>query len=118
MCQWNRATAPLWRAWDACCAWVHDAIRVCTGRVPDRDTWDLDRAAAAWLLPRLVRFAELSNAHPQETSEEEWDTILEQMVSALQVIAHHDQDDWTIAQKRCVDDGLLLLAKHWLDLWW
>lgn len=88
----------------------------------DGDTFSLDHTAAIWMLPRLQRFRELTCAHPSYMTYEEWLETLDKMIYSLEVVSNPKKMwaggiDWR-EDGESVQEGLELLGKHWLDLWW
>ena len=82
-------------------------------------------------LPRLKRFKDVAITHPASMTEKEWDECLDEMIFALEFIldneGKYDEKRHIIS---CIDivlrsthydraqNGLELLGKHWMDLWW
>jgi hypothetical protein len=89
----------------------------------DDETWNLEHTAAKWLLPRLKRFKELNIAHPVELTADDWDDILDKIIFSLEHVGCEDSwwgdlDDWTQEKQDRIQEGLTLLGKWWMDLWW
>jgi hypothetical protein len=84
----------------------------------DRDTWSLDWTIAKFVLPRLRRFREVSNGYPADMTKEEWDTILNRMIYALEVCS--DDSEWLEEYVNWdrVNQGLQEFGKYFRNLWW
>lgn len=82
----------------------------------DTETWSLATTIAAFVLPRLRRFREVSNGHPSRKSEAEWDSDLDEMIWALQQII--DNDTWSFEEPERVATALRKFGDNYLDLWW
>ena len=87
----------------------------------DSDTWSLDCTAAAFLLPRLRRFKELTNGYPASLAENEWNEILDKIIRALSLIIEDEDYGWWPREDSRWDEykeGMKLLGEWWLNLWW
>lgn len=87
----------------------------------DTETWNLFNVVARFVLPRLIRFKEVTNGFPCDLTEAEWDEKLQQMIDAFQVWANCDDEAMTLDdkekwQRAC--DGAELFGKYFRDLWW
>jgi hypothetical protein len=108
----------------------------------DRDLWSLDYTIAKFILPRLKSFKYNTIAYPATPkmmkiqfdrslsekehkkalkeagieAEKEWGEALDKMILAFQYIIEDDYfaDDHKV---RCIDDGLMLFCKNFLNLW-
>lgn len=85
----------------------------------DSETWSLDWTLSKHILPRLIRFKELSISRPPDFSDETWNLMLDKMISAFAFLGSdarwdsYDEEDWREAQ-----EGVELFAKHFTSLWW
>lgn len=82
----------------------------------DSQTWNLDAQIARFAIPRLKRFKKLNNGHPPDLTPEGWDSILDDIVYALEASAQFEDDenfDW-----ERVERGLELFGKYFRHLWW
>jgi|WetSurSiteA1Bulk_404760.scaffolds.fasta_scaffold00038_8 hypothetical protein len=86
----------------------------------DSETWSLDCSLAKLILPRLIKYKELSNGYPYGESEESWNNKIDEMIWTFDVLAHRfDSDfdeehaDWIRIKK-----GLKLFSDNCLDMWW
>lgn len=84
----------------------------------DRETWNLDVTLARHALPRLRRFAELTNGHPPDLSWEEWADVLRAMVRGFELVAAADGGPLDPGADREVREGLALFAEYYPHLWW
>lgn len=87
----------------------------------DSDTWSLDVHLAKLILPRLIRFRELTigTPGPFEGTHEEWLKVLDEMIAAFTLIAspeYYNIDNKTDGD--IIDGGLKLFAKYYNCLWW
>jgi len=90
----------------------------------DRDTWSLDHTIANYILPRLKRFKEVNNGHPTHLSEDEWDSILDEMIYAMEYTATQWTDDWDDTNFNVQENwdrylqGMKYFGKYFHHLWW
>lgn len=84
----------------------------------DSDTWSLDFTVSALILPRLRRFKETTIAHPDDTTEQEWDKQLDKMIAAFEFGASEER--WAAPHDEYAkhQEGLDLFAKYFWALWW
>jgi hypothetical protein len=78
----------------------------------DSETWNLDYHTAKFLVPRLIRFKELTNAYPPNLSKNEWDAVLDQMIKSFKSCESCFYD------AAALKDGYRLLAEYHSYLWW
>lgn len=90
----------------------------------DTETWSLYSPIAQFILPRLIRFREITGCYPAGLTPERWDAILAEMIFALDWSLTSDEksmkmtgDDVNAAWKR-YNEGMSLFAKWFRDLWW
>lgn len=83
----------------------------------DSVTWNLDWQIATFVLPRLRRFREVTIAYPPEITFEEWQSIIDKMIFALE---WHSKDtiDRDIEDYSKVQEGMELFGKYFGGLWW
>lgn len=82
----------------------------------DTETWSLASTIAAFILPRLKRFKELEDGHPNFVTEQEWKNDLDEMIWTFQQIV--DNDTWSFEDETRVMDGLALFSENFFNLWW
>lgn len=91
----------------------------------DTETWSLDSVISEFIVPRLIRFKEINNGYPYETTPEKWNEIIDDMIFAFQwniecedekydALTNEEQRKNWERHKR----GLELFSKHFRDLWW
>jgi len=83
----------------------------------DSQTWNLFIEIAKFSLPRLKRFRELNNGHPSTLTEKRWNTILDQIIEAFEIILQDDICRSPQLTKK-VNRGLSLFSEHFEHLWW
>lgn len=90
----------------------------------DTETWSLYSPIAQFILPRLKRFKEIARCYPAGLTPEKWDAILAEIIFALDWSLTSDEksmemkkEEVDTAWKR-YDEGMLLFAKWFRDLWW
>ena len=85
----------------------------------DREWWDLFYYNARWLVPRLKQLKEKGHGPPVGLTEQKWDTILNKIIQAFELIATPEEDfqgeEGEIKPE--VGDGLRLFAEWYLALW-
>jgi hypothetical protein len=83
----------------------------------DSETWSLRDTIARFIIPRLKRFREISIAYPAEMTYEEWNSILDKMIKAFELV-----DDryltLTDEQQKEYEEGISLFKEHFMGLWW
>jgi hypothetical protein len=76
----------------------------------DSELWSLNDTIASFIIPRLKEFRE------QSTGDDDWRIMLYKMIDAFElslsvvVVCHKDRKRY--------DEGMKLLCKHFLGLWW
>lgn len=92
----------------------------------DSETWSLDYSVAKFMLPRLIRFKEITNSSvtPTNLPQEEWNDILDSIIYSLEyAVCQFDiktPEQLKIKQSfdmEKVNDGFCKLGEHFLDLW-
>jgi len=82
----------------------------------DTETWNLFMGITKYILPRLIRFKEIPCGYPSNLTEDKWDTILQQMIDAFELIKRDtfipSKEDQTI-----INLGLENFKEYFLDLW-
>lgn len=76
------------------------------------DTWSLDHTLALIIHPALVQFKNNNNGHPSDMTGEEWDQIIDKMISAFAEIL---DEDISFTEKG--QEGLELFGKYFRHLW-
>lgn len=79
--------------------------------------WNLDITIAEFVHPLLIAFKESTNGFPYGLTEEEWDSRLDKMIKAFDLIIQQKQmtsDDIVMSE---IQEGLDLFAKHYTSLW-
>lgn len=91
-----------------------------TNGFDDSETWNLNTTIAKFIIPRLKRFMETTNAHPAGLRAEEWDDVLHKILSAFEAYLKLDDvvGDGIKAETDKVKAGLDLFAKYFFNLWW
>lgn len=94
----------------------------------DTETWALDSVIAKFILPRLIRFKEITNAYPGgEMTEEKWDAALDDMIFAFQwviLVNDNEVDYFKLSKKEESDNqkrherGMKLFAEYFMNLGW
>lgn len=82
----------------------------------DRETWSLDRTIAKFILPRLIRFRNITPGYPGNLTMEKWKSVLDKIIYSLQSIC----DEWggKIIDEKRVNKGINLFGKYFRHLWW
>jgi hypothetical protein len=97
-----------------------------TNGFSDSETWGLYGVIADFVLPRLIRFREITPGTPGAlSSEQEWLDILDKMIFSFQwakddnETAHIDLSNAERQEgdKKCAE-GLKLFAEYFRALWW
>lgn len=78
----------------------------------DTETWNLDSTISSFIVPRLRRFKEVNLCYPVELTEEEWDKILDKMITFFE----HNKEV-NLEENPC-PEGFDLFHKYFFDLWW
>ena len=100
----------------------------------DEDTWDIDRWFIKTLSPILKKFKEDNDSHPFKLSEEEWNTILDNMIYYLEGMneegavnqlygegANLTVDDYKEISNHMAtskEKFFELFVQYFYDLWW
>jgi len=85
---------------------------------PDSDLWSLDHALAKLILPRLKLFRECRGGHPADMTDEEWDSILGEMVFGIEYYASGDcWNSFDTDKAIRAHKGLELFGKYYGHLW-
>jgi len=90
-----------WRGWD------------------DSVTWDLDTEIATFILPRLKRFRELTQAIPFGETQKSWYQKLDMMIFAFDALANR----WSyridlVENEPLIEEGRRLFHEFFYSLWW
>lgn len=98
-----------------------------TNGFSDSETWSLYSTIAEFILPRLIRFKEVSPGYPYpgDMSQEKWDVVLDEMIFAFDWSLHNENDKYDNLSKEDGDknwkryeEGMKLFAKWFRHLWW
>ncbi len=81
----------------------------------DTELWNLDVTFARFMLPRLKAFKEIDNGHPGNLTEKKWDSILDEIIAALEFM---DSSEYIHGDKTQVERGMKLFAKWHQSMWW
>lgn len=89
----------------------------------DMETWNLDQRFAIWLLPRLIRFYELTNGYPvRYKSMAQWKKELRKMIKAIEWMASEDYYVWggkkQDKKNTELNEALKFFGENCRDLWW
>lgn len=91
----------------------------------DSETWALDSIICQFILPRLIRFKEVHGGIPIGLTEENWNTILDQMIFAFDWSLNHEGDKYKNLSKKEESQnwikynvGIKKFAEYFRDLWW
>jgi hypothetical protein len=85
----------------------------------DSETWALDGSLAQIIAPRLKRFKQVNNCHPDEFTEEEWDATIDKMIFAFEWASSEKKYNWIDTEEfKRVEEGIALFAKYYFHLWW
>ena len=96
---------------------------------PDEDgfipaeVWNLDSTLAMYIYSHLCYFRDNCNVgHPGNMSEEKWNKILDDMITAFKLLIEKDETDYhSIESKnrqKKIRYGLRLFIKYLYDLWY
>ena len=81
----------------------------------DSETWALDYTIAAFILPRLKRFRQITNGHPGHLTMEGWYNILMKIEYSFSMLTDDyalDKDDPEFKE------GMKLFANYITHFWW
>lgn len=90
----------------------------------DTETWSLYSPIAQFILPRLIRFREITTCYPAVLTPEKWDAILGEMIFALDWSLTSDEQSMKMKKEEAnaawkrYEAGMDLFAKWFRDLWW
>ena len=100
----------------------------------DEDTWDIDWWFIKTLSPMLKKFKEDNDSNPFKFSEEEWDTILDNMIYYLEGMneegavnqLYSDGANLTVDDYKEISNHMAeskqkffeLFVQYFYDLWW
>lgn len=100
----------------------------------DEDTWDIDWWFIKTLSPMLKKFKEDNDANPFKLSEEEWDTILDNMIYYLEGMneegavnqLYGEGANLTVDDYKKISNHMAtskekffeLFVQYFYDLWW
>ena len=95
----------------------------------DRDTWNLEYTIAKFVLPRLIRFKELSICHPGNLTAEEWNAKLDDMIFFITYVAegswnypdftNYDEEEKARKEyEERLERGSKAFGEYFFDLWW
>lgn len=100
----------------------------------DEDTWDIDWWFIKTLSPMLKKFKEDNDSHPFKLSEEEWNTILDNMVYYLEGMKEEvavkqlygEGANLTVDKYKEISNHMThskeeffkLFTQYFYDLWW
>lgn len=85
--------------------------------------WNLDSTLAMYIYSHLCYFRDNCNVgHPGNMSEEKWNKILDDMITAFKLLIEKDETDYhSIESKnrqKKIKYGLRLFIKYLYDLWY
>lgn len=88
-------------------------------KITNQELYSLNITLAKFILPRLIKFKELTDCYPNElNSIDEWHNILDQIIWSFD---KHIQDDLspniTNSEIEQYNNGMMLFAKYFADLW-
>jgi len=85
----------------------------------DRVTWNLCNEMVSWLLPRLIRLRDLTIAHPPNLKEEEWISILDEMIEGFTDLSmqHYFDFMWDEEKTKKMERALDLFRDYFFYLW-
>ncbi len=84
-------------------------------KVDIEETYNLDISIVRFCLPRLKLFKATTMSRPYDATEEEWDTILQEIIDGLEM--YENISFPTKEEQAKIDRGLDLLRKWFYDLW-
>lgn len=84
----------------------------------DTELWSLDTTIAKFIVPRLKRFKETVNGHPNEFTFEEWKVELQKMIDAFEYVANDDEYySYDKKKIKMCDVGMKSFHKYFSHLW-
>ena len=85
----------------------------------DSETWSLTDTICNFIIPRLIRFKEISATIPRQLTEDEWNLILDKMINAFQLTSKDNGSRiWTDDESNQIKEGLDLFREWFMGLWW
>ena len=86
----------------------------------DSDTWNLERVIAAFIIPRLEKFREVTIAHPIDLTPEQWDEVLGKMIFSFRYTLTRFDEGWVDEPEmhEKYKEGMRLFAEYFDGLWW
>lgn len=92
------------------------------------ETWCFTSVVAQFILPRLIRFKEVTNGYPgggDVPTMEKWHEILDKMIFAFEwALAYDEEENYNLSDKikkeywKKYEEGMKLFAKYFMALWW
>jgi len=86
------------------------------------ETWNLNTTIAAFVLPRLKRFRDISPCYPCKFQKQgAWQIILDKIIFAFE---WHLKQDEAVSRDDCkakwksYNEGMQLFSKYFQELWW
>ena len=85
--------------------------------------WNLDSTLAMYIYSHLCYFRDNCNVgHPGNMSEEKWNKILDDMITAFKLLIEKDETDYQSIEsknrQKKIRYGLRLFIKYLYDLWY
>ena len=92
------------------------------GFIPS-EFWNLDSTLAMYIYSHLCYFRDNCNVgHPGNISEEKWNKILDDMITAFKLLIEKDETDYhsieSKSRRKKIRYGLRLFIKYLYDLWY
>lgn len=87
----------------------------------DTETWNLDASILKFILPRLKRFKEVTNGHPGNLTEQQWNDVLDTMIQYCEFSLTDELlyiHSYSEKQKKLVKNGRKAFIKYFHHLWW
>ena len=85
----------------------------------DSETWSLTDTICHFIIPRLKRFKEVNNGIPHPLTMDEWNTIIDKMLLAFELISREEGSRiWSDEESKQIDEGLDLFREWFMALWW
>ena len=82
----------------------------------DSELWSLDKTISGFILPRLKSFREKHSSSPKNISSQEWNNIIDKMITAFE-LRNSDKEDISHDEYKQIECGLKLFATHLKNLW-
>jgi hypothetical protein len=87
-------------------------------KVNSHDIVNMDQTLSLIIHAMLVKFFNCSKGCvPDGLKEIAWNQTLQTMIKAFELLSR-DHDHLTTAERECVNSGLDLFSKHYMDLWY